>query len=284
MYTYKKLISNFLYCILLEWLTIFQEDYILDSFIEYIPARSKRSVGHYISFKKVNQVWLNYNNTVCRKASMMGSFRVNLAFYRSTTKSLTVPYSLDFAKIKSLRGRKRPNVSKPTQPLQPKKSCLEALEDYFNQESELDSASLKPQAGFSDSKKTPLVQSEIQEPQPGTSQSGAQLSESAKDMATPSVTSDAVTGELGLVISNITSLSQDLTHDIPNLDLQQNQTPNTSDTNPEQRLDAPQTTPTEHPHMSEEAEPNQGTSHSVSNADPSTSQVANTLQSIPEKP
>ena len=99
---------------LLEWLNIFQEDYSLDSFIEYIAAHTKCSVGHYISFKKVNQVWLTYDKSVCRKASMMGSFRVNLAFYRSTSNSLPVPYSLDFAKIKSLRGRKRPYVSKPT--------------------------------------------------------------------------------------------------------------------------------------------------------------------------
>ena len=108
---------------------------------------------------------------------MMGSFRVNLAFYRSTSNSLPVPYSLDFAKIKSLRGRKRPYVSKPTQPLKPKKSCLEALEDYFNQESEHDSSSLQPQSSFSDAKEAPLVQLEIQEPQPSTSESGCRLSE-----------------------------------------------------------------------------------------------------------
>ena len=283
MYTYNKHILNLLYCILLECLKIFQEDYILDSFIEYIPPRSKRSVGHYISFKKVNQVWLTYDNTVCRKASMMGSFRVNLAFYRSASKSLPVPYSLDFAKIKSLRGRKRPNVSKPTKPLKPKKSCLEALEDFFNEESQLDSASLQAQSGFSDANEAPLVQSEFQEPQPSTSQSGGQLTDSTKDIPTTSVSSDPVTGDLGLVISNITSLSQDLTYDIPNLDLQQNQTANTCDTNPEQRLDASQTTTTEQPHMSEDTAPNQGTSHSVSNADSSPSEVTNTFESIPDK-
>ena len=232
----------------------------------------------------MNQVWLTYDNTVCRKASMMGSFRVNLAFYRSASKSMPVAYSLDFAKIKSLRGRKRPNVSRPTKPLQPKKSCLEALEDFFKKESELDSASLEGQSGLFDAKEAPLVQLEIQEPQPSTSQSGGQLTYSTKDIATTSVSSDPVTGALGLVISNITSLSQDFTGDIPNLDLQANQTPNTCDTNPKQRLDVSQTTTTEHPDMSEETTPNQGTSQSVSNADPSTSDVTNTLESIPDKP
>ena len=197
---------------------------------------------------------------------MMGSFRVNLAFYRSASKSMPVPYSLDFAKIKSLRGRKRPNVSRPTKPLQPKKSCLEALEDFFNKESELDSTSLQGQSGLLDAKKAQLVQLELDEPQPSTSQSGGQLTDSTKDIPTTSVSSDPVTGDLGLVISNITSLSQDFTDDRPNLDLQANQTPNTCDTNPEQRLDVSQTTTTEHPDVSEETTPNQGTSQSVSNA------------------
>ena len=215
---------------------------------------------------------------------MMGSFRVNLTFYRSTSNSLPVSYSLDFAKIKSLRGRKRPYVSKPTQPLKAKKSCLEALEDYFNQESERDSSSLQPQASFSDAKEASLVLLKIQEPQPSTSESGAQIDVSGKDMATPSVSTDPQTGQLGLVISNVTSLSHELTDDIPNLDLQQTQTPNTCETNNEQRLDTSKTRPTEDPHMSEESAPNQGSSQSVSNADPSSSQVTNTLESLPEKP
>ena len=284
MYTLKKYISKLLECIILEWLHIFQEDYILDSFIEYIPPRTKCSVGHYISFKKVNQVWLTYDNSVCHKASMMGSFCVNLAFYRSTSKSLTVPYSLDFTKIKSLRGRKRPNVLKPTKPLQPKKSCLEALEEYFNQESELDKSSLQPQSGICDAKEAPLVLSEVQELQPSTSQSGAQLNVSSKDIDAPSVSSDPLTGQLGLVISNVTSLSHELSDDIPNLDLQQNQTPNTFDTNPEESLDVSQTTPTDKPLLSEETAPNQGSSQSVSDTYPSASQVRNTFESVPENP
>ena len=128
------------------------------------------------------------------------------------------------------------------------------------------------------------MQLEIQEPQPSTSESGCQIDVFAKDMANPIVRSDPLTGQLGLVISNVTSLSHELTDDIPNLDLQLNQTPNTCDTNVEQRLDTSQTTPTEHPHMSEENAPNQGSSQSASNTDPTSSQVTNTFESLPEKP
>ena len=225
-------------------------------------------------------MWLNYDNTVCRKASLMGSFRVNLAFYRSASKSHTVPYSLDFAKIKSLRGRKRPNVSKPTAPLPVKKTSLES---FLNQDTELNSTSLEAKSALAHSKETPLLQSEQQEPQPSTLQSGGQVTESGKDMGTPSCTSDLVTGELGLVISNITTLSQEMTENIPNFDIQQKQTPNTSNNNPTQSLDELQANVTEDPHMSEAPKVNEGTSGSMSNADPSTSDGGNTLQNLPDK-
>ena len=215
---------------------------------------------------------------------MMGSFCVNLAFYRSVSKSLTVPYSLDFAKIKSLCGRKRPNVSMPTKPLKPKKSCLEALEDYFNEESKLDKSSTDVPSSFSDAKDAPLLVSEIPQPQPGTSEALLEIDRSCKDSGTTSVSSVPETGVLGLVISNITSLSPDLTDDIPNFDLQQNKTPNTCDTKLEETLEPSIPTTNEDPHMSEETAPDQGSLHSVANTDPTTSQVLKTLESLPEKP
>ena len=148
MYTYKKHISNFLYCILLEWFNIFQEDYILDSFIEYIPPRSKRSVDHYISFKKVNQVWLTYDNTVCWKASMMGSFRVNLAFYRSTSKSLPGLTRWTSQKLKVCVVERNPMCLNLQNPYNLRSLAWKPWKIFFNQESELDSASLQPQSGF----------------------------------------------------------------------------------------------------------------------------------------
>ena len=215
---------------------------------------------------------------------MMGSFCVNLAFYRNVSKSLTVPYSLDFAKIKSLRGRKRPNVSMPTEPLKPKKSCLEALEDYFNEESKLDKSCTDVPSGFSEKQDAPLLVSERDQPQPGTSKSQLEVDRSCTNLGTTTVTSVPLTSDLGLVISNITSLSPDLTDDIPNFDLQQIKIPNTCDTKPEETLEPSIQTTNENPHMSEETTPNQATLHFVGNTDPSTSQVSNTLERISEQP
>ena len=212
---------------------------------------------------------------------MMGSFCVNLAFYRNVSKSLSVPYSLDFAKIKSLHGRKRPNVSMPTQPLKPKKSCLEALEEYFNEESKLDKSGRDDPSDFSE-KQDALVLERLQ-PQPGTSKSQLEVDRSCKILGTATVTSASLTSDLGLVISNITSLLSDLTKDIPNFDLQPNKIANTCDTQPGKTLEPSLQTSNENPDMSQETTPNQGNLHFDGNTDPSTSQISNTLERIPEQ-
>ena len=85
-----------------------QAQYLLDSFVELVPSRSSKSSDHYITYKKVRDIWLRYDDTDCKKANLTGKFRVNVAFYRHIEKSKSVMYDLDFAVIKKGRARKRP--------------------------------------------------------------------------------------------------------------------------------------------------------------------------------
>ena len=64
-----------------------QITYLLDSFIELVPAVTKKSADHYVVFKKVRDMWLSLDNTEVKKANMSGMFRVNLAFYRNINTS-----------------------------------------------------------------------------------------------------------------------------------------------------------------------------------------------------
>ena len=79
----------------------------MDSFIELVPSRSSKSPDHYITYKKVRDIWLSYDDTHCKKANLSGKFRVNLAFYRHLQRSKCVMYDLDFAIIKQGRARKK---------------------------------------------------------------------------------------------------------------------------------------------------------------------------------
>ena len=76
-----------------------QITYILDSFIELVPAVTKKSSDHYVVFKKVH-MWLSLDNTEVKKANLSGMFRVNLAFYRNINTSKCVDYNIDFVAIK----------------------------------------------------------------------------------------------------------------------------------------------------------------------------------------
>ena len=80
----------------------------MDSFIELVPSRSSKAPDHYITYKKVRDIWLSYDDTHCKKANLSGKFRVNLAFYRHLHRSKCVMYDLDFAVIKQGRARKKP--------------------------------------------------------------------------------------------------------------------------------------------------------------------------------
>ena len=85
-----------------------QITYLLDSFIELVPAVTKKSADHYVVFKKVRDMWLSLDNTEVKKANMSGMFRVNLAFYRNINTSKCVDYNIDFVAIKQGRARRHP--------------------------------------------------------------------------------------------------------------------------------------------------------------------------------
>ena len=80
----------------------------MDSFIELVPAVTKKSADHYVVFKKVCDMWLSVDNTEVKKANMSGMFRVSLAFYRNINTSKCVDYNIDFAAIKQGCTRRRP--------------------------------------------------------------------------------------------------------------------------------------------------------------------------------
>ena len=67
--------------------------YLLNSFIELVPAVTKKSADHYDVFNKAN---------------MSGMFRVNLAFFQSINTSKCFDYNIDFADIKQGHVRRHP--------------------------------------------------------------------------------------------------------------------------------------------------------------------------------
>ena len=85
-----------------------QITYILDSFIELVPAVTKKSSDDYVVFKKVRDMWLSLDNTEVQKANLSGMFRVNLAFYRNINTSKCVGYNIDFVAIKQGCARRCP--------------------------------------------------------------------------------------------------------------------------------------------------------------------------------
>ena len=84
----------------------------MDSFIELVPAKNKKTCDHYITYKKLNQVWIRIDNDVIRKAALSGDFKVNLAFYKNSQSGTSVSYNIDFAKIKTQRSRKSVSLPK----------------------------------------------------------------------------------------------------------------------------------------------------------------------------
>ena len=84
----------------------------MDSFIELAPAKSKKGCDHYITYKKLNQVWIRIDNDNIKKAALSGLFKVNLAFYKNSKTGTSVTYNIDFAQIKTYRGRKSVSFAK----------------------------------------------------------------------------------------------------------------------------------------------------------------------------
>ena len=84
----------------------------MDSFIELVPSKSKKGCDHYITYKKLNQVWIRIDNDNIKKAALSGLFKVNLAFYKNSETGTSVTYNIDFAQIKTYRGRKSVSFAK----------------------------------------------------------------------------------------------------------------------------------------------------------------------------
>ena len=76
--------------------------YFLDSFIELIPGKRGYGANHYISYKRINQVWLCFNDTVVKKAYLGETFRVMLAFYRNISSMKPIMYQFDLAQFKQM--------------------------------------------------------------------------------------------------------------------------------------------------------------------------------------
>ena len=76
--------------------------YFLDSFIELIPGKRGYGANHYICFKRINQVWLCFDDTVVRKAYLGETFRVMLAFYRNISSTKPIMYQFNLAQFKQM--------------------------------------------------------------------------------------------------------------------------------------------------------------------------------------
>ena len=85
---------------------------MLDSFTELIPGCSKNATDHYILYKRVNQVWLWYDNELVKKANLTGQFFRQ--FFRHVQTSTAVKYDIDFAIIKQIRVRRSVTFLLPT--------------------------------------------------------------------------------------------------------------------------------------------------------------------------
>ena len=122
-----------------------QITYILDSFIELVPAVTKKSADHYVVFKKVRDMWLSLDNTEVKKANMSGMFRVNLAFYRNINTSKCVDYNIDFVAIKQGCARRRPPLLVKSHP------------KYLGQNDKGKKSSTQPQLSIPDDPSKELV-------------------------------------------------------------------------------------------------------------------------------
>ena len=60
-------------------------------------------------------MWIRIDNDNIKKATLSGLFKVNLAFYKNVETGTSVSYNIDFAQIKSLRGRKNASLPKASE-------------------------------------------------------------------------------------------------------------------------------------------------------------------------
>ena len=60
-------------------------------------------------------MWIRIDNDNIKKAALSGLFKVNLAFYKNVETGSSVTYNIDFAQIKSFRGRKNASLPKASE-------------------------------------------------------------------------------------------------------------------------------------------------------------------------
>ena len=92
----------------------FISDKLFVGFIHPVGWGRKGYAGdHYVAHKRHNQVWVQYDDAKVNKSAIHGQCTVNLAFFRNTTTRNPLPFTIDLAKIKHLRGeRSRGGVNK----------------------------------------------------------------------------------------------------------------------------------------------------------------------------
>ena len=83
----------------------------MESFIEFIPSKCGYIGSHYVAHKKINNLWLTFNDSKVRKSYMARKFQVQLAFYRNTSSTVAVQYNYDFALFKQTPHPRLPKVS-----------------------------------------------------------------------------------------------------------------------------------------------------------------------------
>ena len=80
--------------------------------LSWFRPKAKKGCDHYITYKKLNQVWIRIDNENIRKAALSGLFKVNLAFYKNVETGSSVTYNIDFAQIKAFRARRNASLPK----------------------------------------------------------------------------------------------------------------------------------------------------------------------------
>ena len=175
---------------------------MLDSFTELIPGRSKKTTDHYILYKRVNQIWLRYDNEVVKKANLAGHFRVNLAFFRHVQTSTAVKFAIDFATIKQSRVKRSVTFSLPKGDENPEK-----LPKLYGSKSGQKSIRAKSSA-------IPSTSVDTSENIEGPSADIPLVSEGATSADTPSGQEQASTSE-GLKIASDVSVSEDFQFERP---------------------------------------------------------------------
>ena len=77
-----------------------QDHYELIAFIEYVghipkTTGSKEVRAHYISYKSVMGQWIRNDDSLCHTADIVGTYKVNMVFYRAMTLATPCHWMID---------------------------------------------------------------------------------------------------------------------------------------------------------------------------------------------